>query len=91
MVARINEFDRLYFEPTGSAAFFLYEDRPGVIGQIGAELAAASINIEDIRNPHQPRTGRSLAILQTNRPVDQAKVDEIAAVIDATAAFSISF
>ncbi len=91
MVARINEFDRLYFEPTGSAAFFLYEDRPGVIGQIGAELAAASINIEDIRNPHQPRTGRSLAILQTNRPVDQVKVDEIAAVIDATAAFSISF
>jgi len=91
MVARINEFDRLYFEPTGSAVFFLYEDRPGVIGQIGAELATAGINIEDIRNPHQDKTGRSLAILQTNKPVPQSRIDEIAEVIDAISAFCITF
>jgi D-3-phosphoglycerate dehydrogenase len=91
MVARINEFDRLYFEPVGCAAFFLYQDRPGVIGQIGAELASAGINIEDIRNPHHIKTGRSLAIMKTNQPVPEDTVKHIGATIGAVTAFSISF
>jgi hypothetical protein len=35
---------------------------------IGA-LAEAGINIEDVRNPHDPKTGHSLAIMKVNRKV----------------------
>ncbi len=89
MVARINEFDKLYFEPVGHTAFFLYDDRPGVIGHIGIKLAEAGINIEDMRNPHDPKTNRSLAILQVNRKVDAATMQAIRDDIRAHAAFSI--
>ena len=89
MVSRINEFDKLYFEPTGSTVFFLYVDRPGVLGAIGSKLATRKINIEDVRNPHDPKTKRSLAIMKTNPVVPQDLIDEIARDIQAVASFSI--
>jgi D-3-phosphoglycerate dehydrogenase len=91
MVARIDEFDRLYFEPKGPTMFFLYDDRPGVIGKIGAKLAEAGINIEDMRNPHDPNTNRSLAILKTNTPGTCDIMDQIGSEIDAVASFCINF
>ena len=89
MVARINEFDKLYFEPTGHTVYFLYDDRPGVIGAIGTKLAAAGVNIEDMRNPHDPKTNRSLAILKVNRRVPEAVMLEISSAIRGYAAFAI--
>jgi D-3-phosphoglycerate dehydrogenase len=91
MVARIDEFDRLYFEPKGHTTFFLYEDRPGVIGTIGAHLATAGINIEDMRNPHDTATNRSLAILKTNTAAPCELMDAIGKEIGALAAFCINF
>lgn len=64
MVSRIDEFDQLYFVPGGVTLFFLYDDRPGVIAAISRKLADAGFNIEDIRNPHDLRTNRSLAIFK---------------------------
>jgi D-3-phosphoglycerate dehydrogenase len=89
MVSRINEFNKLYFEPVGPTVFFLYEDRPGVIGTIGGKLAAADVNIEDMRNPHDSQTNRSLAILKVNKPVSQEVIDDIQQSVNALAAFSI--
>jgi len=89
MIARINEFDKLYFEPTGNSVMFLYDDRPGVLGAIGMKLAAAGINIEDVRNPHDPRTNRSLAIMKINRRPSEELVAEISKEIRAISAFSI--
>ncbi len=89
MVSRINEFNKLYFEPAGPTAFFLYDDRPGVIGAIGQRLAGAGINIEDMRNPHDPKTNRSLAILRINRTPSDELMEMIAREIRAIAAFSI--
>lgn len=89
MVSRINEFDKLWFEPLGASVLFLYDDRPGVLGSIGAKLAAAGINIEDVRNPHDARTNRSLAIMKVNQPVPETLVREIQEDIRAIAAFSI--
>ncbi len=86
MVSRINRFDRLYFEPVGPTLFFLYEDRPGVIATIGGKLAEAGINIEDMRNPHDPKTNRSLAILRVNRPVEAELFSAIGEEIQATSA-----
>jgi len=89
MVSRINEFDKLYFEPAGNTVFFLYKDRPGVIGIIGAKLAGNNINIEDMRNPHDAKTNRSLAILKVNQQVPEDLMNSISKEIKAFAAFSI--
>ncbi|MEI6970546.1 MAG: NAD(P)-dependent oxidoreductase [bacterium] len=89
MVSRINEFDKLYFEPKGNTVFFLYDDRPGVIGAMGAELANAGINIEDMRNPHDPRTNRSLVIAKVNKHVSSDVIKKIAGEIKALAFFHI--
>lgn len=78
-VSRIDEFDRLYFEPSGATLFCLYDDRPGVIASISRKLADAGINIEDMRNPHNAKTQRSLAIIKLNQPVS----DDLAKVIKA--------
>jgi D-3-phosphoglycerate dehydrogenase len=89
MVSRINEFDKLYFEPIGHTVFFMYDDRPGVIGAIGGKLAARGINIEDMRNPHDVKTNHSLAILKINQQVPDDVMKDISREIKALAAFSI--
>jgi D-3-phosphoglycerate dehydrogenase len=90
MVSRINEFQKLYFEPVGFTAFFIYADRPGVLGAIGQKLAGAGINIEDVRNPHDLKTNRSLAILKTNKLIPDDVIKMVAAEIKAIVAFSIN-
>lgn len=91
MISRINDFDALYFEPTGPTVFFIYEDRPGVLGQIGVALADAGINIEDVRNPHDRRTGKSLATMKVSKSPTPEQVRKIAEQIQALSAFSITF
>jgi len=89
MIARINEFEKLYFEPVGPTLYFIYEDRTGVIGAIGSALARNGINIEDMRNPHDPKTKRSLAILKVNKAVSAELIQAIGKEIQAISAFSI--
>jgi D-3-phosphoglycerate dehydrogenase len=89
MVSRIDEFHKLYFEPVGPTAFFLYDDRPGVLGTIGKHLAEHGVNIEDVRNPHDPKTNRSLAIMKVNEAISEELTNDIGKAIDARSAFSI--
>jgi len=77
MVSRIDEFDRLYFEPTGTTLFCIYDDRPGVIATISRKLADKNINIEDMRNPHDIKTQRSLAIIKLSQPINAELIAEI--------------
>ncbi len=91
IISRINDFDKLYFEPVGAAALFIYKDRPGVIGVIGNALAEAGINIDDMRNPHDPSGEFSLALMKVNQEVDCEIVDQIAAQIEALHASCVSF
>ena len=90
MVARINEFDGLYFEPTGPILCCIYDDRPGVIAAISRRIADRGINIEDMRNPHDPKTGRSLVILKLSEPVDEKTLAEISADVQAESALCIT-
>jgi D-3-phosphoglycerate dehydrogenase len=83
IVSRIDEFDRLYFEPMGATLFCLYNDRPGVIASIARKLADAGINIEDMRNPHNKKSERSLAIIRLSEPISEDLVKVIKADIDA--------
>lgn len=85
-VSRIDEFDRLYFEPSGATLFCLYDDRPGVIATISRKLADAGVNIEDMRNPHNAKTHRSLAILKLDQPISQDLLNDIKADIKAHSA-----
>lgn len=91
MIARINDFDKLYFEPRGHAVLFTYEDRPGVLGRIAAALAQADINIDDVRNPHDSKGRLSLALLKVNQPVAPDVIRQIAVDIQAVTACSVSF
>lgn len=91
MVSRIDDFDRLYFEPTGRCLFFTYRDRPGVLGAIGATLAAAGINIDDVRNPHDSRGVNSVAIMKVSQPVPASVFRDAAEKIDAIAACIVEF
>ena len=91
MISRINDFDKLYFEPVGTALIFIYKDRPGVIGKIGQILAENQVNIDDMRNPHDPSGENSLAILRTAEPVGCEITENIAKQIDALHASCVSY
>mgnify|MGYP000894225558 CR=1 FL=1 len=91
MISRINDFKSLYFEPKGHTVVFIYDDRPGVLGHIGAALASAGINIDDVRNPHDSKCEKSIAILKVNQKVPCAVIDGIAADIKASTWFAIDF
>jgi D-3-phosphoglycerate dehydrogenase / 2-oxoglutarate reductase len=91
MISRINDFDKLYFEPVGAAVIFIYKDRPGVIGTIGSRLAAAGINIDDMRNPHDPSGEHSLALLKISDCISDELVQEIKAEISALHASCVRF
>lgn len=90
IVSRINEFTKLWFEPMGHTVMFLYDDRPGVLGSIGVKLAGGGINIEDVRNPHDPKTNHSLAIMKVNQTVPESLIRDISTEIQAISAFSIA-
>ena len=54
-------------------------------------LAEAGINIEDMRNPHDSKTNRSLAILKVNTVTDDVILEKIKNEIQARAAFCMKF
>jgi D-3-phosphoglycerate dehydrogenase / 2-oxoglutarate reductase len=89
MVSRIDDFDKLYFEPCGHIAGFVYRDRPGVIGAIGAAFAEAGINIHDMRNPHDPTGARSIAVLKVSRAVPPDLMRAVSARIEALRSFTV--
>ena len=87
MISRINQFDKLYFEPAGHVVCFQYKDRPGVVGHIGAALAEADLNIEDVRHSHHPPTDQSMAIFRLSAPAPASVVQKISKDIKAVMAF----
>ena len=91
MISRINDFDKLYFEPMGTAVLFIYKDRPGVIGQIGQALAEAGLNINDMRNPHDLSGEYSLALMRVSESVDCDVISKIKSEIDAIHSSCIQF
>lgn len=91
MISRINNFDKLYLEPTGHNLFAEYGDEPGVIGKIASLLGAEKINIIDIRAPQDLESGRSLAVMKTNVVVPDAIVEKIKKSINAVKVFTFSF
>jgi D-3-phosphoglycerate dehydrogenase len=90
MVSRINDFEKLYFDPKGHTLVFSFEDRPGVLGTIAAAVANAGINIDDVRNPHDGSGQNSIAVIKVSRPVPRDVVETIASQIQARIAACIT-
>jgi predicted amino acid-binding ACT domain protein len=91
MISRLDDFDKLYFNPTGNHLFVEYDDEPGVIGRIAGILGEKNINIVDIRAPQNVKTGRSLSVITTNVAVPEMLVNKIREAVNASKAFSFSF
>ena len=68
MVSRINDFDKLYFDPRGKSLLAVYADRPGQLATISSVVAEHAINIEDIRCP-QDKQGRAIAVLKVDKAI----------------------
>lgn len=83
MVSRINDFEKLYFDPQGHTLVFSFDDRPGVLGTIAAAVAEAGINIDDVRNPHDASGKTSIAIFKVSQAVPRPVIDAIAGKIQA--------
>jgi hypothetical protein len=58
-----------------------------VVGHIGAALAEAKLNIEDVRHSHHAPSDQSMAIFKLNKPASDALVHKLAKDIGAVIAF----
>jgi D-3-phosphoglycerate dehydrogenase len=83
MISRIDNFDRLYFDPRGYSVLVVYDDKPGMLAKITSVLGQHDINIDDMRAPQDPETGRAIAVLKVNRAVSPAVIEEIRHAADA--------
>ncbi|WFB35634.1 3-phosphoglycerate dehydrogenase family protein [Kiritimatiellota bacterium B12222] len=83
MIARINDFEKLYFDPKGHTLVLSFADRPGVLGIIAAAVAEAGINIDDVRNPHNEKGDCSIAVLKLNKAASPELVQQLAEKVDA--------
>jgi D-3-phosphoglycerate dehydrogenase len=91
MISRINNFDKMYLEPSGHNLFVEYSDAPGVLGKIASILGLEDINIIDIRAPQDLKSGRSLAVVKTNVAVPENFVEKIKKAVNADNAFTFSW
>lgn len=86
-LTEINGFD-VDVRPERHLLFFGYEDRPGVVGGVGAQLGAASINIAGAQVSRIRKGGTALMVLCVDQAVPHELLDQIAASIGATEAHS---
>jgi D-3-phosphoglycerate dehydrogenase / 2-oxoglutarate reductase len=66
----------------GHLAIFRYEDRPGMLGQVGTALGREGINIVSAavgRRPNGPEQGGAVMLVTADSPVPQEVVDGIVA------------
>ncbi len=73
---QIDEFP-LDIAPTGRVLIFTNQDRPGVIGAVGALLGSAKVNIASWNLGRRQRGGTALGIVAVDDPVPQSVIDEL--------------
>ncbi len=88
-VTAIDDFE-VDIRPQAHLAFFRYEDRPGVVGAVGALLGEAQINIAGAQVSRRKAGGEALISLSLDDAVPQDVLTEIAKIIGASTARSVS-
>ncbi|HWG93504.1 MAG TPA: ACT domain-containing protein, partial [Mycobacteriales bacterium] len=75
---------------TGNLVFLRYEDRPGVVGQVGVQLGEAGINIAGAQVARDKQGGQALMALTVDDAVPADVLDAICAAIGAGSARTVS-
>jgi D-3-phosphoglycerate dehydrogenase len=82
-IVEVNGFN-VDLEPTDHLAFFVYEDRPGMVGTVGQILGAAGINIAGMQVARDEKGGQALVALSVDTSITPETLEEIEHAIDAT-------
>jgi len=75
-IVRVYDFD-IEMDPEAHMLFFLYEDRPGVIGKVGTILGDAGINIGAMEVARKEAGGLTLMGLTTDTEIPEATLEDI--------------
>ncbi len=76
-LVEVNDYD-VDLEPADHLAFFVYEDRPGMVGAIGRILGDARINIGGMQVARDHRGGLALVALTVDSAIPADVLDDIA-------------
>jgi D-3-phosphoglycerate dehydrogenase len=76
-LVEVNDYD-VDLEPADHLAFFVYEDRPGMVGAIGRILGDARINIGGMQVARDHRGGLALVALTVDSGIPADVLDDIA-------------
>jgi D-3-phosphoglycerate dehydrogenase len=89
-VPKLTELDGfdMDLDLSGFLLFFLYTDRPGIVGTVGAALGEAAINIAGAQVSRTTRGGEALMAVTVDSPVPAELLSRIAARIGAREARS---
>jgi D-3-phosphoglycerate dehydrogenase / 2-oxoglutarate reductase len=88
-LVRLYDFD-VDMAPAEHMAFFLYEDRPGVIGRVGTILGEAGINIASMEVGRKEAGGLALMGLTVDSPIPVEVLERIVETVGMKSARSIA-
>jgi D-3-phosphoglycerate dehydrogenase len=79
----VNDF-LVDLEPTEHLAFFIYRDRPGMVGTVGRILGDSNVNIAGMQVSRDTKGGHALVALSVDSVIPPEALAEIEQAIDAT-------
>ncbi len=82
-IVEVNGFD-VEVEISDHMAFFVYQDRPGIVGAVGQILGEGAVNIESMQVSRDPERGSALMAMSVDRKLPVEVLDQIAAAIQAS-------
>ncbi|HVM12641.1 MAG TPA: phosphoglycerate dehydrogenase [Actinomycetota bacterium] len=88
-LVRVYDFD-IDMAPAEHMVFFLYEDRPGVIGTVGTILGEAGVNIAAMEVGRREAGGVALMGLTVDSPIPEEALERIVAAVGMKSARSIA-
>jgi D-3-phosphoglycerate dehydrogenase len=88
-LVRVYDFD-IDMAPADHMAFFLYEDRPGVIGSVGTILGEVGINIASMEVGRKEAGGLALMGLAVDSPIPADVLDRVTGAVGMSSAHSLS-
>jgi D-3-phosphoglycerate dehydrogenase / 2-oxoglutarate reductase len=71
------------FAPEGYILVLSYEDRPGMVGQIGSILGRRNVNIASMHVGRKVKRGRAIVVLILDEDLSPGDLDEVARAVDA--------
>jgi D-3-phosphoglycerate dehydrogenase len=92
LVQKLTEVDgySLEIELTDNLLIFRYEDRPGIIGQLGLALGANNVNIAGMQVSPASTSNEALSVLAVDSVVSDGVVKAVAGAVNASAFTGVS-